>query len=314
MANEPNKKSQLTDELKRKIQDSVKNSFEKNVGGKGGAENAGIKELEKRITDDYRESDREGKENYESVKRRGEEKIRNEAKDFEKRTLDRKDRYLQKHGVAGDLNELRKIDSASRRSEANQEEQIKEIRKEAKQEAEKETERMSKNIKSAKGRLVMRLAGRNLDRLAFVISQKMAKQAKAGGAGAILVIGITYLFALAKDLLDFTGIGAIAGILTGILVGAIIGMFWVQVVGGWKGGLAQKILIKKIIVKIGIAAFIETLPGPNFIPTFIIMNLWSHLDYIWAKGKAKRDLKDFNGEYKANKAIIKSYYGKYIGS
>ena len=78
--------------------------------------------------------------------------------------------------------------------------------------------------------------------------------------------------------------------------------------------MAKKILIKKILVKIGIAAFIETLPGPNFIPTFIIMNLWSHLDYINAKRKIKSDIRNFDSEYKTNKAVIKSYYGKYVGS
>lgn len=310
-SNNENFKNKLTKELERKIRDSVRNSFEKNIGGKGKTENAEIRDFEKLLTDDFKKTADEGRENYENVKERRKEMARNKARDFEKRALDKKDRYLQKHGVAGDLNELRRISSMPQESE---EEQIKRIREEVKEEAKKETRRASKHVKSAKGRAALWLAGEHLDKLAFIISQKMAEQAKSGGVGAIFAIGITYLFALGKDLLDFTGIGAIAGILTGIIVGAIIGMFWVQITGGWKGGLAKKILIKKILVKIGIAAFIETLPGPNFIPTFIVMNLWSHLDYIWAKGKVKRDIQSFNSEYKTNKMAIKDYYAKYVGS
>lgn len=303
MANESNDKNfkkKLTDELKRKIRDSAEKSFDKNIGGKGGTENSRIGNFEKSAVDNVNE--------YKNTEGTGSEKAKNFAR---KRALNERDRYLQKQGAFGDFSELRRIDSMS---QASQEEQIRRIKEEVKGEATKETERMSKQVKSVRGKVMLKLAGEHLDKLAFVISQKMAEQAKSGGAGAMLAIGMTYLFALGKDLLDFTGVGAIAGILTGIIVGAIIAMFWVQVAGGWKGGLAQRILIKKIIVKIGIAAFIETLPGPNFIPTFIVMNLWSHYDYIKAKRKAKSDLQNFKGEYKTNKAVIESYRGEYIGS
>jgi len=303
MANESNDKNfkkELTDELKRKIQESVKKSFEKNVKGRGETENLRIGNLEKSAVDNVNE--------YKNTEGTGSERAKNFAR---KRALNERDKYLQKQGALGDFNELRRIDSMSR---ASQEEQIRRIKEEVKEEATKETERMSKQVKSIRGKAMLKLAGEHLDKLAFVISQKMAEQAKSGGIGGMMTIGLTYVFALGKDLLDFTGVGAIAGILTGILVGAVIALFWVQVAGGWKGGMAQRILIKKILKKIGIAAFIETLPGPNFIPTFIIMNLWSHYDYIKAKRKAKSDLQNFKGEYKTNKAVIESHRGEYMGS
>ena len=295
-SNDKNFKNKLTEDLKKKIQESVRNSFDKNIGGKGGTENSRIRDFEKSAVDNVNE--------YKNTEGTGSEKAKNFAR---KRALNERDKYLQKQGALGDFNELRRIDNMPR---ASQEEQIREIREEAK----KETERMSKHVKGVKGKIALKLAGEHLDKLAFVISQKMAEQAKSGGIGAILMITITFWIALIKDLLDFTGIGAIAGILTGILAGAIIGMFWVQVAGGWKGGMVKKILIKKILVKIGIAAFIETLPGPNFIPTFIVMNSWSFWDYVWTKMKIRSDLKSFQAEYKTNKMAIKDYYGKYVGS
>lgn len=299
-SNNKNFKNKLIKELKEKIQKSIKNSFEKNIEGKGRTENAGIRGFEKGVVDNVNE--------YKNTEGMGSEKAKNFAR---KRAANERDKYLQKQDALDDFNELRRINNMSQESE---EEQIKRIKKEVKGEANRETERASKHVRSVKGKIALKLAGKHLDKLAFVISQKMAEQAKGGGIGGMLVIMMTYWIAIAKDLLDYTGIGAIAGILTGILAGAIIAMFWVQVAGEWKGGLAKKILIKKILVKIGIAAFIETLPGPNLIPTFIVMNLWSHLDYIGTKRKAKSDLQNFKSEYKTNKSIIKDYYGRYVGS
>ena len=299
-SNDKNFKNKLTEDLKKKIQESVRNSFDKNIGGKGGTENSRIRDFEKSAVDNVNE--------YKNTEGIGSEKAKNFAR---KRALNERDKYLQKQGALGDFSELRRINSMPR---ASQEEQIREIREEVKEEAKKETERMSKHVKGVKGKIALKLAGKHLDKLAFVISQKMAEQAKSGGIGGILAIGLTYVFALAKDLFDYTGVGAIIGILSGILVGAVIAFFWVQVAGGWKGGTVKRIMIKRILKKIGIAAFIETLPGPNFIPTFIVMNLWSHYDYIKSKKKIKRDIESFQSEYKTNKTIIKDYWGKYVGS
>ena len=300
-SNDKNFKNKLTKELKEKIQKSVRDSFEKNIGEKGRTENAKIRDFEKSAVDNVNE--------YRNTKGSGSEKARNFAK---KRVANERDKYLQKQDALSDFNELRRIDNMSR--QASQEKQIRKIRGEIKKEVEKETERASKHVKSAKGKIALKLAGENLDKLAYVLSQKMAEQAKMGGIHAMLAIGMTYLFAFGKDFIDATGVGAILGILTGLIAGTIIAMFWVQVAGGWKGGFIQKRLIKRLIIKTGLAAFIETLPGPNLIPTFIIMNLWSHLDYIKTKKKAKTDLRDFQAEYKTNKMAIKDYYEKYVGN
>lgn len=202
-------------------------------------------------------------------------------------------------------NELRRQNKLHPR-EGSKESQIREIREESRREVEKQiTKKASEQIKDRKTRMVMKVAGERLDAVACAIAQKMAEETKKGGIHAVIPITMTYLLALGKDLFDFTGVGAVIGIISGILVGTIIALFWVQVSGGWKGGYIQKKLIKKIIIKIGLAAFIETLPGPNLIPTFIIMNLWSHLDFVKSNKKAKNDYKKFINEYKTKR-------GKYI--
>ena len=193
----------------------------------------------------------------------------------------------------------------------NKARKIEAIRKEGREEAQKETKKAMKDMQSKRGKMVLKLAGDHLDKVAYVIAEKLAKEANRGGIHAVFPILITYLIALGKDLLDYSGVGAIAGLITGILCALIIGIFWVKVSGGWKGGYIQKKLIKKIIVKVGLAAFIETLPGPNLIPTFIVVNLWSHLD--WAKDikKSKAREKDFHEEWKSQRRIsnanIKNY-------
>lgn len=221
----------------------------------------------------------------------------------------RKNERLREHlnkqqksdSVYNDLKELQRQDKLH--PQESREDQIRKIRAESQRRADQATEKTLKQIKDRKTRIAMNLAGKQASAVAYAISQAMAKEANKGGIKAVVPIAMTYLIALLKDLLDFTGVGAILGIITGIIAGAIIALFWVQVSGGWKGGYIQRKLIKKIIVKIGLAAFIETLPGPNIIPTFIVMNLWSHLDFIGSIKKAKSDHKKFVNDYETKKGI-----------
>ena len=211
----------------------------------------------------------------------------------------------QKNSVYSDLKELQRQDKLY--SQENREGQIRKIREQSQHEAEQATEEASKQIKDRKGKIAMKIVGKQMDAVAYAIAQKMAEEAKKGGVHAVIPIVMTYLLAFGKDLLDFTGIGAIAGILTGIIVGTIIALFWVQVSGGWKGGYIQRKLMKRIIIKIGLAAVIESLPGPNLIPTFIVMNLWSHYDFYRSNKKVKNDHKEFKNEYAATRKINKKY-------
>ena len=193
----------------------------------------------------------------------------------------------------------------------SREDQINEIRAEAKEKSQKEVEKAMKDVHSKSGKAVLKLAGDHMDKLAYAIANKMAKEANRGGMHAVFPILLTFFIAFLKDLSDVTGVGAVLGILTGIIAGTIIAIFWIQVSGGWKGGYVQRKLIKKIIIKTGLAAFIETLPGPNLVPTFIIINLWSYLD--WAKDikKSKARLEDFTNNYKVTRNIHKNTIKRY---
>ncbi|MCK5466827.1 hypothetical protein KAI56_05035 [Candidatus Parcubacteria bacterium] len=203
--------------------------------------------------------------------------------------------------VYNDLKELQRQDKLH--PQENREAQVKKIREESQRRADQATGEASKQIKDYKTRVAMKVAGKQISAVAYEISQAMAKETNKGGIQAVVPIVMTYLIALLKDLIDFTGVGAILGILTGIICGAIIALFWVQVSGGWKGGYIRRKLIKKIIIKIGLAAFIETLPGPNIIPTFIVMNLWSHLDFSRSIKKAKSDRKKFENDLATKKKV-----------
>jgi hypothetical protein len=185
------------------------------------------------------------------------------------------------------------------------------LKEEANAEAQKEIDKALKNIHNKRARMALGLAGIHMDKVASVISSKLAAEANRGGFHAIIPIGITYLVAFAKDFIDFTGVGSIVGILTGIIAGLIIAMFWVQVSGGWKGGFITRRLIKRILVKIGAAAIVESLIGINLIPTFIIMNLWSHYD--WTKSiKESKDRKvAFDHEWKNHKRISNANISNY---
>ena len=221
----------------------------------------------------------------------------------EKKGVSKEDSIKQRKpdSVYNDLKELQRQDKLH--PQESRENQVRKIREESQHRADQATEEASKQIKDQKSRMAMKIAGKQMDAAAYAISQAMAKEAKKGGIHAVVPITMTYLIALGKDLLDFSGVGAILGILTGILCGTIIALFWVQVSGGWKGGYIKRKLIKRIIIKIGLAAFIETLPGPNLIPTFIIMNLWSHYDFYKSIRKAKNDRTKFEHEYKTTKKV-----------
>lgn len=279
---------QIKDEIEKKLEPKLKEKIESEIEKK--AKEKGIDKILPA---------RESKEDQVN-------KIKKEAA-YKAQKLPEKERMSYspiKHGT-------KRMHDPKLSDEENKNRKINAIREEAKGEAKKETEKAMKDVQSAKGKMMLRLAGDHLDKVAYAIAQKMAKEANRGGIHAVFPILITYLIALGKDLLDFTGIGAIAGIVTGIVAGAIIALFWVQVSGGWKGGYIQKKLIKKIIIKIGLAAFIETLPGPNLIPTFIVINLWSHLSWKKDIKKSKAREKNFYHEWKYHKRIsnanIKNY-------
>ena len=275
------------EQIKKQIEEGIKKGIEKETGNEGTLKNIAKSKPVKDLK--------------EEILKKVEEKKSEQGHSGEKKDL-----------LRNDLKELQRQDRLH--PQESRESQVRKIREESRLEAEQAIEEASKQITDRKTKLAMKIAGKQMDAVAYAISQKMAAEANKGGIHAVIPIAMTYLISLGKDLLDFTGIGAIAGIVTGILAGTIIALFWIQTSGGWKGGYIQRKLIKKIIIKIGLAAFIETLPGPNLIPTFIIMNLWSHLDFIRSNRKAKNDHKKFVNEYKIKRKINWSIGEKYTTS
>ena len=224
----------------------------------------------------------------------------------------------QKSSLYNDLKELQRQNRLH--PQESRENQVRKIREQSRRESEQVTEEASKQIKDRKARMAMKIAGKQMDAVAYAISQKMAAEAKKGGVHAVVPITMTYLLALSKDVLDallnvldITVVGAVVvtavGILSSIFVGIVIALFWVQVSGGWKGGIIRRKLIKKILVKYGIAILIDSAAVINIIPTFFIINIWTHYDFHKSNKKAGSDHNKFKTEYQATRKINEKYAG-----
>lgn len=343
-ANNNNFRNKLTEDLKKKIQESVRSSFDKNIGGKGKTENAGIRDFEKGVVDKvdgYKKSAENvaGKYKDKGYKAYNEELKKDEEKNKE-------DYFRKMNEVSSPSNRFNvgprspeafrsglAADRARIESPVAREAEAQRIKKEATEEAEKRINKDLKDlqkdpkIKGFKRRVVAKVASRIIDEAAYNISQKMAEKANAGGPGAILVIIFTLFLALTTDAIDILGelgvtalivsiIGTIPGVVLGIalwtfnlICSLIIVIFWMLVLGGGH----KKYFWKRVIRTIIVVLFVEIIPYIDIIPFATLMVLWNWSDFAKDKRKAKDDLKAFESEFKTTRGINPKYVKEYGG-
>ncbi len=249
------------------------------------------------------------------------EKIKKRAKrEAEKRDLTNFNPLPQNMARSGRNEEL-SIDS-------KKQEEIDKYTEEAKQEAQKEIEKASKQVKSVKAKIALKIAGDHFDKIALVIGQKMAKEANRGGLHAIIPIAMTYFIAIGKDLIDviinllsFTGVGAIVVTVVMAIVGGIcaiiLAVFWISIGGEWKGGILKKKFLKMILKRYGVRIVLIVVVGDsiavfNILPLMLLFNVWAHFDFIMDVKKSKAEFKSFMEEYASKKRIKKSIAERYI--
>ncbi len=333
-SNNENFKNKLTKELERKIRDSVRNSFEKNIGGKGKTENAEIRDFERNVVgavDEYKKNASDAADKYKDSRDRAYNK---ELKKDEERN---KDDYLRRmndvspnrsnspealrSGLAADRARIQS--SEARQAEAQR------IKKEATEKAEKKINKdlqKSPKMKGLKGRLAAWAVSKAMGEAAYAISQKMAAKANAGGPGAIVVILITLILATITDAIDILGelgatalIVSVVGSVIGLVIGAFLWLinlfcnltvviFWVFLLGGGH----KKWFWKRVIRTIFVLLFVESLPYVDILPFGILVVCWNWYDFAKDKRKAKDDLEAFENDFKKTRRIKPEYIKEYV--
>ena len=317
-ANNENFKNKLTKELKEKIQKSVENSFEKNIGGRGKIENAGIKKLEERIIGDYKDSAREGRNRYENAMGGFAGNVAGRVenpriRDFEKRVVDTKNKYAEKGNAAQNRlkdskrriqdpaarqTEVRKIKESVRRNREN-------IKKDIKEKGKKIKEKTKENLRKRRIALKSKLKER--------AKKKLTMNAKKGKSGCITTLFFIALFlALLNDSLDI--IATVAAWIIGLIavgVGITISVPAVEIIldvidiitsflliafslyvgGVTKGGTMRK--IKPLLRCVGGTA-IEMIPIVNLFFTWVVVVLMNWRDARKRASEAEKSEAEIN--------------------
>ncbi len=340
MANESNDDN-FKKKLTEKIQESIRNSFEENIKGKGRTENPRIKDFERNVVgavDDYKKKtsdaadkyrdNRDGAYNKELKKdeKRGRENYLRGMDDVSPNRFDVRPNSPEafKSGLASDRARIQ--GSEARRAEAQRikEEAIKEAIKKSAKKIDKDLKK-SPEMKRVKRKAAARLASRVMGEAAYALAQKMSVQANAGGAGAIIIIIFTLFLAFITDLIDILGelgatalIVSVVGAAFGLVIGGLlwlfnllcaltITLFWVLVLGGGH----KKYFWKRVIRTIFGLLVVESIPYIDILPFAMLMVCWNWYDFAKDKKKAKDDLKAFEKDFKKNQKVKPEYVKKY---
>lgn len=165
-------------------------------------------------------------------------------------------------------------------------------REQARQQAKEEIERvarkqMEKDMTVQQKMLVDVAGNRALDVL-YSASEKLAEQAERGGSTAYMIIFFTYFIAFTKDLLDVVidlAMPEWSFIITsiiGTICSVFLVFFWLSVSGGnWHGGMVTNQIVRYLL-----GGIIDSIPIFGIVPTYIVLNLWSHIDFLKSKREA----------------------------
>lgn len=190
------------------------------------------------------------------------------------------------------LQEMRNLRSELRMSPEQKEAQI---RAQAKSDMSKTAKEMAGTNLTVKQKVAVRIAGGKALDVLYSVAQKMEKEVEKGGMGASFIIMATYLIAFIKDCSDLlvSGIPGL-GLITGIIFGTILAFFWLLACGSWHGGYVTNKILRKILVRILAASVFESIPFCGFVPTYIVLNLWSHMDFRKTIKEAENQLFEVN--------------------
>lgn len=143
-------------------------------------------------------------------------------------------------------------------------------------------------------RIASDIAGRRAVNILYAVAQKMEEQTEKGGGMAIVMIGITYLMAGIKDILDTVTFPIPGfGLALGIIFGTIISIFWLMICGSSHGPIARW-FVKKALIRILAFSFLDGLYLFGALPLSLVMNAWTHWDYNKEIKKAERSLAEVN--------------------
>ncbi|MCK5084552.1 MAG: hypothetical protein KAQ64_02770 [Candidatus Pacebacteria bacterium] len=304
---------QIKDKIEKKLgpdlKEKIESGIEKEVGEKGANEILPARESRGEQTD----------------------RIREEAKSEAEKNKYTKSDPLSKNLRRPEESRNSSIDSEKSRNlsiDSKRQKKIDKHTEEAKREAQKEIKKASKQVKSVKAKIALRIAGDHFDKIALAIAQKMSKEANRGGLHSVMPIAITYFIAIGKDildvfinLLDLTGIGVVVVIVVTAIIGGIfaiiLAVFWISIGGEWKGGILKKKFLKMILKRYGLRIVVVVIIGDsvavfNILPLMLIFNIWAHFDFVKDVRKSKVKFKSFMEEYASKKRINKSIAKRYI--
>ena len=303
MANESNDDN-FKNKLTKKIQESIRNSFDKNIGGKGGTENPRIRDFERNVVGAVDKTKDIGKTgNVENPK----------IRDFEKRAVDARNRYVEKGRTME--NKLRDGGRRLQNPVARQAETQR-----IKENIKKSRENLKKNVKE-KGKKIKEKTKENLRKRKVALKgklrerakKKLSMNAKKGKSGCVTTLFIiALLLALLNDSLDV--IATLAAWIIGLLAAGVgiaatapaievildivdvittflLVSFSFYVGGKTKAGATKK--IKPLLRCVGGAA-IEMIPVVNLFATWVVVVLMNWHEARKRASKAEKIEEDIN--------------------
>lgn len=183
--------------------------------------------------------------------------------------------------------QLRSDYSGSETSQAERNEEAKEIKKGAQKKMEK---KLSKTMSKGKAKLISKATGE----VAYRIAMKLKEMANRGGHWAILVFIFTFVIAVVIDILDIFGdllvetiIGIILIFLINFFLSLVILFFWTFVLGGGHPKWFWKRVIRMII---GFFV-VEAIPILEIFPFTTFIVCWNWYDFQKERHEAKEQLK-----------------------
>lgn len=300
-------------EIKKQIEEGMKEGLEKEMGYKGAFKNIGkskpVKDLKEEI-----------------LKRAEKERDRIEYKGVN-------NNYQTKKSLKEEYEDDKiriKTTSARQAAALN-------YKKKSERKAEEEVNKRLKKMNAMQGsrtkrKIASKVVGKATSEMAYRIAQKMSEAANKGGIYAIVIVLLTLLMAIYTDVIDiitevialiiaFLGIASVAGIPIGVITGAMgivvwtsnfvvsltILFFWMFTLGGGHSKIFWKFIIRLIL---GLLVA-ESIPYLDLLPIATFVVCWNWHDFAKEKRKANKDLAEFQTEFRATGKISTKHAKNY---
>jgi len=212
------------------------------------------------------------------------------------------------------------------KTESQSDMRIEEMRSEAREKAKSESEDALKHIQDRRARLVIELAGKHAEQVAYAIAIKMAKAADDGGIMAYFVMTLSLFLALVKDGIDIAEIELLIFLATVVAIPVVIAIegilwfinfaitliniyFWTILLEGGHKKWFWKIFYRSIAL-----SGLDFIPAFDVVPFCTLMVAWNISDYYKARKEAREDYKKFIGDFKSTGKINGKLAKKYGAS